>query len=49
MDYISFGKGDKTLIMLPGLSTADVKDAKYIMSLAYRDVGRKYKVYVFDK
>ena len=49
MDYISFGKGDKTLVMLPGLSTADVKDAKYIMPLAYCDVGRKYKVYVFDK
>ncbi len=49
IDYISFGKGEKTLIMLSGLSTADVKDARYTLPLLYRDVGRKYKVYVFDK
>lgn len=49
IDYISFGKGNKTLIMLPGLSTADVKSAGAFLPLVYRDVGKKYKVYFFDK
>ena len=49
IDYVSFGKGNKVLIMLPGLSTADVKSAGAFLPLVYHDVGKKYKVYFFDK
>ena len=51
MDYISFGKGDKTLIMIPGLSDGlkTVKGAAAALAIMYRCFAGSYKVYVFSR
>lgn len=51
MDYISFGKGNKILIMLPGLGDGltTVKGTALPFSIAYRAFARDYKVYVFSR
>ena len=51
MDYISFGKGKDTLIMLPGLGDglSTVKGMALPFSIAYRAYAKKYTVYVFSR
>jgi len=51
MEYISFGRGQETLIMIPGLGDGlkTVKGAAMAMSLLYRKYGKSYKVYVFSR
>ena len=50
VDYITFGKGDKTLIIITGLSLQGLSDMSNltIYSLFYR-YAREYKVYIFDR
>lgn len=51
MDYISFGNGQKNLIMIPGLGDAlkTVKGTATIFSVMYREFTKDYKVYVFSR
>lgn len=51
MDYISFGKGNNILIMLPGLGDGltTVKRMAIAMAMAYRKYAKDYKVYVFSR
>lgn len=51
MHYIRFGKGHKTLIMLPGLGDGltTVKGTALPMSLMYRAYARDYTVYMFSR
>jgi len=51
MDYISFGKGNKVLIMLPGLGDGltTVKGTALLFAMAYRAYAVNYKVYVFSR
>lgn len=51
MDYISFGKGDRILIMLPGLGDGltTVKGLAIPMAVAYRMYAKDYKVYIFSR
>jgi len=51
MDYISFGKGNETLIMLPGLGDglSTVKGTALLFAVAYRAYAANYKVYVFSR
>ena len=51
MDYVSFGRGNKTLILLPGLSDglATVKGKAWILAVPYRDFFRSYTVYMFSR
>lgn len=51
MDYIRFGKGEKILIMLPGLGDglATVKGMALPMALTYRMYAKKYTVYVLSR
>jgi len=51
MDYISFGRGPKTLIIMPGLSEAfaSVKSAAVAMAIMYRQYTKDYTVYVFGR
>ena len=51
MNYISFGKGDKTLIILPGLGDglSTVKGTALPFAIAYRAFAVNYKVYVFSR
>ena len=50
VDYVTFGKGDKTLIIITGLSLQGLSDMSNltIYSLFYR-YAREYKVYIFDR
>jgi len=51
MDYIRFGKGEKTLILLPGLGEAlqTVKGTALPMSLLYREFTKDFCVYMFSR
>ena len=51
MDYISFGNGDKNLIMLPGLGDglSTVKGMALVFSIMYRIYAKKFTVYVFSR
>lgn len=49
MDCARFGGGEKTLVLLPGLSLRDVKGAELPLAWLYRCFAREYTVYVLDK
>lgn len=51
MDYVSFGRGRETLILLPGLGDGlrTVKGTALTMALTYGKFGKKYRVYVFSR
>ena len=51
MDYIRFGKGEKVLIMLPGLGDGlqTVKGTALPMALMYRLFARNFTVYMFSR
>ena len=50
VDYVTFGKGNKTLIIITGLSLQGLSDMSdlAIYSLFYR-YAKEYKVYIFDR
>lgn len=50
-DFISFGSGEETLIIIPGLGDGikTVKGTAVPFAFAYRMFARKYKVYVFSR
>lgn len=51
MDYISFGSGQKVLIMIPGLGDGlkTVKGMTIPFAVMYRNYAKKYRVYVFSR
>ncbi len=51
MDYASFGRGTKNLIMIPGLSEAfaTIKGSAFALAMMYRRFAKDYKVYVFGR
>lgn len=49
MDYIIFGKGNKSLIMIQGLNTRGIKGAAASLAYMYRIFAEKYTVYLFDR
>ena len=49
MDYAVFGKGEKPLIMIPGLNLKCVKEVAVPTAYMYRIIGEEYKVYIFDR
>ena len=51
MDYISFGRGNKDLIMIPGVGDGltTVKGLAVPMAFLYRKLSEDYKVYVFSR
>ncbi|MDO5784525.1 MAG: alpha/beta hydrolase [Eubacteriales bacterium] len=51
MDYISFGCGNKVLIMLPGLGDglSTVRGTALIFSIAYKIYAKKCTVYIFSR
>ena len=50
VDYVTFGQGDKVLVIITGLSLQGLSDISdlAIYSLFYR-YAREYKVYIFDR
>ena len=49
IDYITFGKGTKPLIMIQGLNTRDIKGSAVPIAYMYRIFAKDYKVYLFDR
>ena len=49
VDYITFGKGTKPLIMIQGLNTRGIKGAGLGLALMYRIFMQDFKVYLFDR
>jgi len=51
MDYVSFGRGDKALVIIPGLGDGlkTVKGTGLMLWYIYRFLSRDYKVYVFSR
>ena len=49
MDYIVFGKGEKTFVIIPGLSVHSVMPLKDSIAEAYKDFTEEYTVYLFDR
>lgn len=51
MEYIRFGTGSRTLIMLPGLGDGlrTMKGTALPMALMYRSFGREFTVYAFSR
>lgn len=51
MDFISFGSGERNLIMIPGLGDGlqTVKGLAFPFALMYRAFAKEYKVYVFSR
>lgn len=49
LDYITFGYGTKSLIMLQGLNTRGIKGAAPALAYMYRLFAKDFKVYLFDR
>ena len=51
MDYIRFGRGDRHLVMLPGLGDAlrSVRGTALPMALMYRIFGKRFTVWMFSR
>ncbi len=49
MNYFRFGSGEKTLVILPGLSVQSVMGAADAVEAAYRSMEDAFTVYLFDR
>ena len=51
MDYISFGRGQKNLVMIPGLGDGlkTVKGKAAMMAVLFREYCKDYRVYIFSR
>ena len=49
MNYFRFGRGAKTLVILPGLSVQSVMGAADAVEAAYRPMEDAFTIYLFDR
>ena len=49
MDFFRFGKGEKPLVILPGLSIQSVMGAADAVAEAYRSLEDRFTIYLFDR
>ena len=49
MDYFRFGHGDRTLVILPGISVQSVMGAADAVASAYQPLEDDFTIYVFDR
>ena len=49
MEYFRFGKGEQTLVILPGLSVQSVMGAADAIAAAYQSLENRFTIYVFDR
>ena len=49
LNYISFGKGKKNLIIIQGLNVRDIKGAGASLAFMYRKFSKDYRVWFFDR
>lgn len=48
-DYITFGRGRKSLILIQGLNTRGIQGAAVSLAYMYRIFAEEYQVYLFDR
>lgn len=49
MDYVCFGRGERPMVMLPGLNIHGVRETGYALAHMYRLFAEDYRVYVLDR
>ena len=49
MDYFRFGRGNDTLVILPGLSVQSVMNVADAIATAYRLLADDFTIYIFDR
>lgn len=49
LDYITFGRGRKTLVMIQGLNTRGIRGSGRGLMLMYRIFAKEYRVWLFDR
>ena len=49
LNYLSFGKGQKNLIIIQGLNVRDIKGAGASLALMYKIFSKNYRVWFFDR
>ncbi len=49
LNYISFGRGQKNLIIIQGLSVRDLKGAGVPLAFMYKTFSKDYRVWFFDR
>ncbi len=49
IDYITFGRGSKSLIMIQGLNTRGIRGSAVMLAWMYRIFAKDYTVYLFDR
>lgn len=49
LDYVCFGRGERPLVILPGLSLRGVRDNGFALARMYRIFTDDYKVYILDR
>ena len=49
MDYFRFGRGEKTLVILPGISVQSVMNSADAVSDAFQMMQEDFTIYVFDR
>lgn len=49
LNYLSFGKGKKNLIIIQGLNVRDIKGAGASLALMYKIFSKNYRVWLFDR
>lgn len=49
MDYITFGKGKKSLVIIQGLNTRGIKGMAIPLACMYRIFAGEHKVFLFDR
>ena len=49
LDYITFGRGSRPLVMIQGLNTNGIKGSAAMLAFMYRIFVKDYTVYLFDR
>lgn len=49
MNYFKFGHGDKTLVIIPGLSVQSVMGSAELVAQAYASMTDEFTIYLFDR
>ena len=49
LNYLSFGKGQKNLIIIQGLNVRDIQGAGASLALMYKIFSKNYRVWFFDR
>ena len=49
MDFFRFGRGSRTLVILPGLSVQSVMPAADAVAAAYQTLQDEFTIYLFDR